>query len=548
MPKTPILIVGGGPAGMNLALDLAWRDVPCMLVNQGETTPNHPQGNTHNARTMEHYRRLGVADKIREVGLPLDHCGDAIIVTRINSHELTRIKIPTLRERMTPGSNDMEIGPEPLQRASQMFVEQILKAELDQKDLVDMRFGWRMISFEAGDDSVTAEIENLKTGEIESVECSYLVGCDGGQSSVRKKLGIEYNGKSGEEVDFMMGKMLSVYFEAPNLYKVMKTDAPWQFHSMNPEGRASIVALDGKGKFLTWAKLEPGQDPKTLDPRPYITRVIGEDVPIKILSAAPWQAGLSLVADNYQKGRVLLAGDSVHLFTPTGGFGMNTGVGDAENLGWKLAAWHQGWAGEKLLESYEIERRPVAILNLAQSYALAQGKSSLKVPEGIEDDTPEGEKTRAEIGARISEVMKEEYFCIGIQLGARYDGSPLVSIEDSPAPESSPFDYIPTSHPGGRAPHRWLADGTALFDHFDKGFTLLRLGGSNIDCKPLLDAAKERGVPLVLYDEEDIATHDLYEADLVLIRPDQYVAWRGNTLPDNPMALIDQISGKPVVG
>jgi 2-polyprenyl-6-methoxyphenol hydroxylase-like FAD-dependent oxidoreductase len=546
MSETPILIVGGGPTGMNLALDLAWRDVPCMLVNQGETTPAHPQGNTHNARTMEHYRRLGVADKIREVGLPLDHCGDAIIVTRVNTHELTRIKIPTLRERMTPGSNDMELGPEPLQRASQMFVEQILKAELDQKETVDMRFGWRMNSFKPRSDGVTAEIENLKTGEIETVECGYLVGCDGGQSSIRRKLGIEYNGKSGEEVDFMMGKMLSVYFEAPDLYKVMKTDAPWQFHSMNPEGRASIVALDGKGKFLTWAKLEPGQDPETLDPKPYITRVIGEEIPIKILSSLPWQAGLSLVADKYQEGRVILAGDSVHLFTPTGGFGMNTGVGDAENLGWKLAAWHQGWAGEKLLESYEVERRPVAVRNLAQSYALAQGKSSLTVPDGIEADTSEGDQIRAEMGARISDVMAEEYFCIGIQLGARYDGSPLISIEEGPAPVSSPFDYIPTSHPGGRAPHRWLSDGTALFDHFDKGFTLLRLNGSNVECGPLLEAAKERGVPVTLFDQEDPESYDLYQAELVLIRPDEYVAWRGDALPGDALALIDLISGNEI--
>ena len=242
MIKTPIVIVGGGPVGMNLALDLAFRDVPCMLVNLAETTPNHPQGNSHNARTMEHYRRLGIAHRLREVGLPLDHCGDAIFITRINTHEIGRIKIPTLRERLTPGSYDLEIGPEPLQRASQMFVERIMKDELDHKDCVDLRFGWRMNGFEQRADGVTVEIENLQSGATETVDCGYLVGCDGGRSAVRKALGIEYDGKSGEERDFMMGQMLSVYFEAPGLYDVMQTDAPWQFHSLNPEGRASIVA------------------------------------------------------------------------------------------------------------------------------------------------------------------------------------------------------------------------------------------------------------------------------------------------------------------
>ena len=543
MIETPIVIVGGGPVGMNLALDLAWRDVPCMLVNRPTATPNHPQGNTHNARTMEIYRRLGIADRMRDVGLPMDHCGDAIFVTRINAHELGRIKIPTLRERLTPGSFDLEIGPEPLQRASQMFVERILKEELDGRDAVDMRFGWEMTSFDATDNGVTVTIEQVETGETETVSCGYLVGCDGGRSSIRRSLGIEYDGKSGEEVDFMMGQMLSVYFYAPALYDVMKTDAPWQFHSMNPEGRASIVALDGKGHFLTWAKLEPGQDAETLDPRPYIWRVVGEEIPVEILSSKPWQAGLSLVADSYQRGRVLLAGDAVHLFTPTGGFGMNTGVGDAENLGWKLAAWHRGWAGSRLVASYEAERRPVAIRNLAQSYALAQAKSGLSVPADIEADTAEGETQRADLGARTEEALAEEYFSMGIQLGARYDGSPIVSAEDGEIEISDPFTYVPTAWPGGRAPHRWLSDGTALFDHFGKDFTLLRLGGSDEDTSAFTRSAADRGVPLTVFDEPDPETRALYEADLVLIRPDQYVAWRGDACPDDPGALIDLVRG-----
>ena len=544
MPNVRVLIVGGGPVGMNLALDLAWRNVPCMLVNRAMETPNHPQGNTHNARTMEHYRRLGIADRMRDVGLPFDHCGDAIFVTRINTHEIGRIKIPTLRERLTPGSFDLEIGPEPLQRASQMFVERILKEELDQKDCVYMRFGWQLNSFIQGAGGVTAEIENISTGDRETVEAGYLVGCDGARSTVRRSLGIEYNGKSGEEVDFMMGQMLSVYFYAPTLYDVMKTDAPWQFHSMNPDGRASIVALDGKGHFLTWAKVEPGQDPESVNPRPYIWRVVGKEIPVDVLSSKPWQAGLSLVADRYQYGRALLAGDAVHLFTPTGGFGMNTGVGDAENLGWKLAAWHHGWAGEKLIGTYEAERRPVAVRNLAQSYALAQSKSHLSVPPQIEDETPDGERLRAELGAATEEALAEEYFCMGIQLGARYDGSTIIAKEDGEIPVSDPFTYLPTSYPGGRAPHRWLSDGTALFDNFGKGFTLLRLGGSDIDVQPLLDAARATGVPVALFDEMDPETHRLYQCALALIRPDQYVAWRGDSLPGDPSALLNLVIGK----
>ena len=289
----------------------------------------------------------------------------------------------------------------------------------------------------------------------------------------------------------------------------------------------------------------PGQDAETLDPRPYIWRVIGEEIPIDVLSSKPWQAGLSLVANAYQRDRVILAGDAVHLFTPTGGFGMNTGVGDAENLGWKLAAWHEGWAGENLVASYEGERRPVAIRNLAQSYALAQAKSSLTVPANIEEETPEGEKVRAEFGKRTEEVLAEEYFCMGIQLGARYDASPLVIIdgEDTPPPESDPYVYTATAYPGGRAPHSWLADGSALFDNFGPGFTLLRLGGSDADCQALLDAAAEKGVPFTVFEEVDPAVRDLYQADLAIIRPDQYVAWRGDVLPAETGPLVDLIRG-----
>jgi len=543
MLKTPIMIVGGGPVGMNLALDLAWRDVPCMLVNRIEKTPNHPQGNTHNARTMEHYRRLGIAEKIRKVGLPIDHSGDAVIVTRVNGYELCRIKIPSLRERLKPGSKDLNIGPEPLQRASQMYVEKILKSELDQRKNVDLRFGWKLNSFKNNSGNVIAEIEDLKSGSIEEVTCGYLVGCDGGQSTVRKALGIKYNGKGGEEVDFMLGRMLSIYFEAPDLYKVMKTDPPWQFHSINPDGRASIVALDGKGKFLTWAKIEAGENKENIDPKLYILRVIGEDIPIKIISSLPWQAGLSLVADSYGTGHVLLAGDAAHLFTPTGGFGMNTGVGDAENLGWKLAAWYQGWSGKELMESYEIERRPVAIRNLAQSYELAQAKASLTVPEGIEENTENGDKIRKTFAIKIYEALKEEYFCLGIQLGARYDGSVLINTEGTHPPYSSPYEYIATSYPGGRAPHYWLEDGSSLFDHFGTYFTLLVLNGSQISTLPLVKAAKKRGVPLSVFSNDDPKIFELYETELVIIRPDQYVAWRGNEFVGDPKTLIDMIIG-----
>ena len=540
----PVIIVGAGPIGMNLALDLALRQVQCLIIEKNFTTSKHPQGNTHNLRTMEHYRKLGLADKIREVGLPLDHSGDAVFVTRINSHELCRINIPTLRDRIKNGSDDLKIGPETFQRASQMFVEKILKDEIDKSKFIDVRFGWSMETFSQSNGNVTLEIRNLKNNKVERLTSDYLVGCDGAQGKIRKTLGIKYTGKSGDEVDFMMGRMLSIYFESPDLYKIMKTDPPWQFHTMNSDGRASIVALDGKGKFLTWAKLGRDEDPNKVDPLSYIYQAFGQEVPVKLISALPWQAGLSLVAEKYQDGRILLAGDAVHLFTPTGGFGMNTGIGDVDNLGWKLAAICKGWGTVSLIETYETERRPVAIRNLAQSYALAEAKSSLQVPNGIEKSGSEGEKIRRELSNSILEKLKEEYFCLGIQLGARYDDSPIIINEDNLLPDSSPYDYTPTSHPGGRAPHAWLEDGSALFDHFSNGFTLLKLGTVKINTDSFVNRAANLRIPLVLYENTSKDLLHLYKYNLVLIRPDQYVAWRGNNIPEDLDSVLNRVSGR----
>jgi 2-polyprenyl-6-methoxyphenol hydroxylase-like FAD-dependent oxidoreductase len=524
MIHTPVLIVGGGPVGLNLALNLAWWDTPCLLVNDNENTPNHPQGNSHNARTMEHYRRLGIANTIRKVGLPPDHCGDAIFVTRINSYEIGRIKLPTNRERVTPGFSELDITPEPTHRASQMYVEAILKEHAQNQSQIDLRFGCRMLEFSDNEDHVVASIEQISTGEMAEINCKFMVACDGANSSIRKALNINYEGKSAEEVDFMMGQMLSVYFYAPELYKIMKTDAPWQFHTVNADGRTSIVGLDGEGKFVAWAKVPSGMKPEEMDLKSVIYAAIGEPIDVEIISAKPWTAGLSLVANSYCSGSILMSGDAVHLFTPTGGFGMNTGVDDAANLAWKLAALYHGWGGPNLVASYEKERRPIAVRNLAQSYALAEIKSQINVPEGVEDNTASGDSIRTNLGRRFMIELAEEYKCIGIQLGAQYMASPLIEYDGSEQPCDDPYVFHPSACPGCRSPHSWLEDGTALFDQFGKWFTLLRFN-EKTPVNNFVDAASRMRVPLkVLTAPKDI--NNLYQADLILIRPDQYVAWR----------------------
>jgi 2-polyprenyl-6-methoxyphenol hydroxylase-like FAD-dependent oxidoreductase len=540
---TPILIVGGGPVGLVLAIDLALQGVPCALVNDGETTAQHPQGNTMNARTMEHYRRLGVSKTVRETGLPFDHPTDSAYFTHLNGFEITRFRMPSAEEKMRHGSPDLKITPEPLHRVSQMLVEAILKQRADDLPHSTMRFGWRLNGFEQDGDGVTAEIEEVASGRQESLRCDYLVGCDGGRSTVRQSLGIRYHGEGGEELNYMMGRMQSTYIEAPGIYNVLKSQKSFHFQITNPEFRGAFITLDGKGKFLVFSKLDPGAEISTEKTHAFIQKAIGAEVPVKILSAKPWSAGQGLVADRYGEGRVFLAGDAVHLFTPTGGFGMNTGIDDAANLAWKLAACHHGWGGPGLLESYEAERRPIGIRNTSESFRMARHVSNLKVPEAIEEDSPAGEQARTEVAAYLQDNLPELFAAQGIQLGARYDGSPLVAPDGTDPPPDTAADYVPTACPGGRAPHAWLADGSPLFDHFGRGFTLLRLGGTQADTGGLERAAETRGIPLQVVDIEAPEVRGIYERDLALIRPDQHVAWRGDEAPSDPEALLARITG-----
>ena len=540
----PVIVVGGGPTGLNLAMQLGTRSVPCMLVNEGETTATHPQGSSHSARTMEHYRRLGVSAHVRATGLPEDQPTDAVYVTRIAGHEITRLSMPSSAEKMRPGSPAQILTPEPLHRASQMYVEAVLKQHVDGLSSVDVRFGWRMTDLSPRVDHVVVELHHPKSNAHRTVKCGYLVGCDGGLSTVRRRLGIPYEGEKGSEIGYMMGQMLSVYFEAPNFHSVSEKKPAWQWQVFNAECRMSIMDLDGKGKFLALLKLDPEMDALRFDPRKHLRKAIGADIPISVNASKPWTAGLSLVAEKYQDGRVLMAGDAVHLFTPSGGLGMNTGVDDAANLGWKLAAWYHGWAGVGLVDSYETERRPVAVRNLRQSFSLAQTSALMPFPDHLEEASAAGTRDRVMIGARLAKVLPGLVASTGIELGVRYDGSPLIVPDDTSPPPDDPLEYQPTACPGGRAPHVWLDDGTALFDQFGSEFTLLRLSSGRFpDTAGIERAADARSLPLSVVDIDDSNTREIYGCDLVMIRPDGHVAWRGSLIGEDPASLLDAVVG-----
>jgi len=541
---TPVLISGGGPVGLVLSIELAGRGVPSIVLNTEPTTAVHPQGNTHNSRTMEHYRRLGIANRVRAVGLPPEFTTDISYLTRLTGHEFARIPMPSSAEkqRRTAGQVMSFLTPEPIHRSSQFYVEPELFAHAETLDGIDLRFGWELIDFTQYADRVESTIRHSETGDTETIVSKWLAGCDGAQGYTRRALDIPYRGEGGDEVAFFIGKMLSVYIDAPGIHDVMNMEPAWQYWTVNNDARTCIVTLDAKGKFVVLAKYPDSGEPDEAEIICDIQDAFGAEIDIEVISIRQWTAGNALVADRYGDGRVLLAGDAVHLFTPTGGFGMNTGVEDAVNLGWKIAAVHHGWAPDTLLDTYEGERRPIGIRNTQSSRKLASDVATIQVPAALEEETAEGQKARADLGRHLS-GFTEEFASLGIQLGARYDASPLIANDGTEPPPDSPVEYVPTACPGGRAPHQWLNDGASIHDRFGKWFTLVKFGSASTDTAAFAAAAEALDVPLDIVDVAEKAARDLYACTFALIRPDHHVAWRGDSLPADAEALMRQVSG-----
>jgi 2-polyprenyl-6-methoxyphenol hydroxylase-like FAD-dependent oxidoreductase len=437
--------------------------------------------------------------------------------------------------------------PEPIHRANQMHVERFLFDHASRRPNITMRFGWRVDTFEQDGSGVGLSAAPEAGGALERWRAQYLVGCDGGRSSVRHALGIRFKGEAGIEQRYFGGRMFATYVRLPDLYQdFLGHRRAWQYWAVNPEIRSSLIAVNGDDEFLfrTQASV-PDQPPEDKVVADAMRRCVGHETPMQIIAHEPWTAGMALVAETFADRRVFLAGDAVHLFTPTGGFGMNTGADDAANLAWKLAAMVQGWGGARLLGTYESERQPIATRNTDAARRLTANIGGTDVDPAIEQDSPAGAEARLKAGAMLA-TFGEQFASLGVQLGARYDGSPIVAADDAP-PADSLIAYRPTSIPGGRAPHVWLGAGrgrgSSLFDRFGTGFTLLRLGTKAPDASAMAAAAARWKIPLTILDIDSAEARDLYERDLVLVRPDQYVAWRGNAAPADAERLFARVVG-----
>jgi 2-polyprenyl-6-methoxyphenol hydroxylase-like FAD-dependent oxidoreductase len=528
--RTAVLIVGGGPVGLGLAIDLGWRGVRCVLVEQTDGSIDLPRANAIDLRTMEFCRRWGIADQVRDAGIPPDFPHSALYATSLDGFTIAHFP----REEHG-GSGGSEISPEGYQRCNQLFFDPILRAHADSLPSVSLRFCHRLETFTQDDSSVQAIIARLDQDDTVAIEADHLVACCGGRSSVRKALGDELTSQG------ILGHPISIFFRAKQLWEQYDKGRNSLNFIVGPDGVwGTLIPLEGEELWrLTVHGGDDYVNPASIDADQYVKQAIGADAPYELLQVGGWTRR-EMVVDCYRHGRILLAGDCAHQNTPTGGYGMNTGMGDAVDLGWKLAALHDGWGGPTLLDSYQPERRPVAARNVAVATNNFKRRRWAPGP-AIAEDTPEGEAVRAELGARILEQNKRQHRGHGIALGHIYENSPIcVEDYEAPAPDTVK-DFEVIARAGARAPHALLSDGRSTLDLFGRGFVLLCFAGA--DGQSLADAADTGGVPFEIVAIDLPAIHQLYEKNLVLVRPDGHVAWRGDMVPMEPIALIDRVRG-----
>ncbi len=530
---TAVLIVGGGPVGLALAADLGWRGVSCMLVERRDGSVGLPKMNMVSGRTMEFCRKWGIADDVRRLSMPDDFPRNIQFATSATGYEIARFDYPSRRDSAP------EHSPVYLQRCSQLYFDPLLQRQAKSYGVVDMRYETILTRFEQDSDGVTAWLENARTGEIEIVRARFLAGCDGADSPVREQLGVALVG------DLALSHSGNIFFTSESPDVLMPRGRSIMQWLVDEKGYwSALVSVDGLNQWRLGVRdVGPGGKLSMADAHAAVRKAAGRDFTYDIKSVLPWTRR-RVVAKHYRKGRVFLAGDAAHQLSPTGGFGMNTGIGDAMDLSWKLAAELDGWAGPELLDSYERERLPIA--DLATSEGARNFFKLASIPSGpaIAQRSADGNRLRREAAHFIyNNEFHREYESDGLTFGYHYEGSAIVCTEAEPLPQTDLSHYRQTARPGHRAPHAWIGPSQSTLDLFGRGFTLLCLDGSESEAKPLLDAAAARGMPIRLATSDRASVLAVYERRMTLVRPDGHVAWRGDAVPDDAVGLIDRVRG-----
>ncbi len=542
--ELPVVIAGGGPVGLTLAMDLARLGVGSIVLERRHTQPPNPRCNTTNARSMELLRRLGCAHEVRRAGLPPDHSTDIVYLTALNGHELTRYRRSTTgavlagQSRRAAGwrePDDLVAAnwptPEPQHYLSQLYLEPVLRRHAIERWGVDLRVGW---DFEGFTDhapgpggGITVTARNLADGTAHEIRARYLVGTDGSNSVVRAAIGARLVGVP------RLGDTVSTFFRSPDIAPLAARTPGWMLRFL---GGVTLIAIDGYDQWLIHTPVPPGETREGYDPEPAIFRAIGQPIAYEVLGRARWTPR-ALVSTKFREGRVFLAGDAAHLWIPMGGFGMNAGIADAVSLSWRLAGVLRGSLDERILDTYESERAPIGGKVAAQAARWGRELHSLTAwNDELAAELATSAEARADLGARIRATNLGEFECPGFQLGYVYTDSPVICHEPSDPPASTLEHYEESTWPGARLPHIWRADGASIFDQLGPMFTLIRTAAgpaAGPQGATLVAEAARRGVGLAVLDVDEPDGVARYgPGTLTLVRPDQHVAWRAPTGSD----------------
>jgi 2-polyprenyl-6-methoxyphenol hydroxylase-like FAD-dependent oxidoreductase len=542
--KCDVLVVGAGPIGLTLAAALGQRGIDTIVVERrGREERASVKANHISARSMEIFRRLGVADAVRAVGLPDDYPQDVAFRTTTTGVEFARTPIPSRRGRSSPDAAGPDTDwptPEPAHRVNQIYLEPVLFDHVQTLRSVSVMDRVEVTEVRQEPHRAAALATNVVTDRPVEIVCRHLVGCDGGGSMVRKAIGAKLEGTP------QVSRWQSTYFRAPQLLGLLRHEPAWMTLSVNPRRPGTVIAVDGVEKWLIHCRLnEDERDFAALDRDASLREIlgVGEDFEYELLSTEDW-IGRRLVADKFRQGRIFICGDAAHLWVPFSGYGMNAGIADAEDLAWMLVATIQGWGGDHLLDAYEAERGPITdqVSRMAMGLSLESERMDADVPAAIESPGPEGDRVRRVFGERARSLSLRRHTAGGLNFGYFYDASPVIAYDGGEPPRYDARQFEQTTVPGCRTPHVWLEDGHSLYDELDEGFSLIR-AEPDAPINRLLEAASQRSVPMRVVELGRSPGRELYDHALVLSRPDGHVAWRGDRQPECPGALIDLVTG-----